>query len=71
MMTRMDFPAINHKGCTARVEFDERDNIFVGRILGLRATISFHGATATELQQAFAAAADDFLLDCQEQGIKP
>lgn len=25
---------MTHKGYTARIEFDERDNIFVGRVLG-------------------------------------
>ena len=62
---------MNHKGYTARIEFDERDNIFVGRVLGLRALISFHGETVSELRAAFEAAIDDFLLDCKEQGIKP
>jgi predicted HicB family RNase H-like nuclease len=62
---------MNHKGYTARVEFDERDNIFVGRVLGLRAMISFHGETVSELRHAFEAAIEDFLLDCKEQGLKP
>lgn len=62
---------MTYKGYTARIEFDERDNIFVGRILGLRAMISFHGETVAELRKAFAAAIDDFLADCKEQGIKP
>jgi predicted HicB family RNase H-like nuclease len=62
---------MNHKGYTARIEFDERDNIFVGRVLGLRTLISFHGEAVTELHQAFQAAIEDFLLDCEQQGIKP
>lgn len=62
---------MSHKGYTARVELDERDNIFVGRVLGLHAMISFHGETVTELRQAFEAAIEDFLLDCKEQGVKP
>ncbi len=61
----------NHKGYTARIEFDERDNIFVGRVLGLRAMISFHGETVAELRTAFEPAIEDFLLDCTEQGVKP
>jgi predicted HicB family RNase H-like nuclease len=28
---------MNYKGYTARIEFDERDNLFVGHVLGLRA----------------------------------
>jgi predicted HicB family RNase H-like nuclease len=62
---------MNYKGYTARIEFDERDNIFVGRILGLRAMISFHGETVAELRTSFEAAIEDFLLDSKEQGLKP
>jgi hypothetical protein len=31
---------MSYKGYTARIEYDERDNIFVGRVLGLRSIIS-------------------------------
>lgn len=62
---------MTYKGYTARIDFDERDGIFVGRILGLRAIISFHGETVSELRREFQAAIDDFLLDCEEQGITP
>lgn len=60
-----------HKGYTARIDFDERDNIFVGRVLGLHAMISFHGETVGELRTACETAIDEFLLDCQEQGLRP
>ncbi|MCK0505851.1 type II toxin-antitoxin system HicB family antitoxin [Aromatoleum anaerobium] len=56
---------MTHKGYTARIEFDERDNIFVGRVLGLRVMISFHGETVAELHEAFAGAIEDFLSDCR------
>ncbi len=62
---------MNHKGYTARIEFDERDAIFVGRVLGLRQIISFHGETVTELRKAFEGAIEDFLQDCKALGIKP
>ena len=62
---------LTHKGYTARIEFDDRDNIFVGRVLGLRDIISFHGQTVFELRAAFESAIEDFLLDCKQQGIKP
>lgn len=63
--------AMHHKGYTARIEFDERDNIFVGRVLGLRTIISFHGETVKELRKAFEHAIQDFLEDCKNQGVKP
>jgi len=62
---------MNHKGYTARLEYDERDNIFVGRVLGLRSIISFHGETVSDLRHEFEVAIEDILRDCKEQGIKP
>jgi len=62
---------MNHKGCTARIGYDERDHVLVGRVLGLRSIISFHGETVAELRHEFEAAIEDFLSDCKEQCIKP
>ncbi len=62
---------MNHGGYTARIEFDERDGIFVGRILGLRSIISFHGETVAQLRREFAVAVRDYLRDCEEQGVQP
>lgn len=62
---------MTHGGYTARIEFDARDNIFVGRILGLRSIISFHGETVDQLQREFAAAIQDYLNDCEAQGVAP
>jgi predicted HicB family RNase H-like nuclease len=62
---------MTHGGYTARIEFDERDSIFVGRILGLHSIISFHGATVAQLRREFSAAVKDYLRDCEEQGVAP
>ena len=62
---------MTHKGYTARIEYDERDNLFAGRILGLRAIISFQGETVDELRKEFIAAIEDYLNDCLQQGITP
>ena len=62
---------MTHGGYTARIEFDERDNLFVGRILGLRSIISFHGETVTQLRRDFASAVKDYLQDCAAPGVEP
>ena len=62
---------MTYKGYTARIDFDERDSIFVGRVLGVRPIISFHGETVSELRAQFNAAVDDYLEDCAAQGIPP
>lgn len=62
---------MTHKGYTARVEYDERDDIFVGRILGIRAIISFHGKTVAGLRAEFKHAVEDYLADCAEADVPP
>ena len=62
---------MTYKGYTARVEYDERDNIFAGRILGIRSIVSFHGQTVAELRAEFELAVKDYLADCKQQGINP
>ncbi len=44
---------MTYKRYTARIEFDPRDNVFIGRVLGLRDGISFHGQTVTKLRSGF------------------
>src|SRR5437867_13221013 len=62
---------MSHKGYIARVEYDERDNIFVGRILGIRSIISFHGETVGELRPEFEHAVRDYLAACKKSGVHP
>jgi predicted HicB family RNase H-like nuclease len=62
---------MNHQGYTARIEYDARDAIFVGRILGIRSIISFHGETVSELRAAFEHAVEDYLAECAAAGISP
>ncbi len=62
---------MTHRGYTARVEFDERDNLFAGRILGTRTMISFHGETVEELRAEFEVAVEDYVNDCKERGVRP
>jgi len=62
---------MKHKGYTARIEFDDRDDIFVGHILGIRAIIGFHADTVDGLRSAFIEAVDDYLDSCAKTGVAP
>ena len=62
---------MTYKGYTARIEFDERDNLFVGRVLGVKAIIGFHGETVAELRTDFEAAIDFMIEDCRIRGETP
>jgi predicted HicB family RNase H-like nuclease len=58
---------MSYKNYTARIEFDGRDNIFVGRVLGLDSVVSFHGESVAELRERFATAIDDLLKERSRQ----
>jgi len=62
---------MTYKGYTARVDYDERDGIFVGRILGIRSIISFHGESVAELKAEFEHAVKDYIADCKREGVHP
>lgn len=56
---------------TARIEFDDRDNLLVGRLLGIGDNIAFHADNVTELRAAFEEAVEDYLEACQKIGKSP
>jgi predicted HicB family RNase H-like nuclease len=60
-----------YKGYAARVDYDDRDHIFVGRVLGIDDIIGFHAESVGELRRAFQEAIDDYLASCQELGKTP
>ncbi|MDQ7787273.1 MAG: type II toxin-antitoxin system HicB family antitoxin [Thermodesulfovibrionales bacterium] len=62
---------MTYKGYVARVDFDPRDAIFTGKILGIEDSITFHGATVKELRTDFEAAINHYIADCTATGRKP
>ena len=52
---------MSYKGYVARIEYDDEDGIFFGRIAGIRDGVNFHGETVTELRSAFHQAVDGYI----------
>ena len=52
---------LTYQDYTARIEFDNRDNIFVGHLLNIEDNIAFHANNVTELRFAFEEAVEDYL----------
>jgi predicted HicB family RNase H-like nuclease len=63
--------AMTYKGYAAHVEFDAKDHIFVGRVIGIRDVITFHGETVAELENSFWQVVDDYLEACAKLGQPP
>ena len=63
--------SMTYKSYTARVEYDDRDDVFVGRVLGLQSILSFEGNSVEALKTAFEEAVNDYLQECQEKGLPP
>ncbi|MBN3744802.1 hypothetical protein G3N96_05045 [Burkholderia sp. Se-20373] len=54
---------MTYRGFVARIDFDERDRIFVGRVLAADSVISFHSKTVDELTREFHTAIDHYLTE--------
>ena len=62
---------MEYKNYVGSVEFSEEDACFFGKVMGIRALISYEGTTATELINDFHGAVDDYLALCEAEGKEP
>ena len=62
---------MEYKNYIGSVEFSESDGVFFGKVMGIRAVISYEGTTAMELVDDFHGAVDDYLEFCEAEGIEP
>ena len=62
---------MEYKGYLCNVEFSEEDALFYGKVLGIRALVSYEGNNAQELIADFQGAVDDYLELCAQQGKGP
>ena len=63
--------SMTYKGYSARVEFDPEDEIFVGRLAGVKDVVGFHADAAADLKTAFHEAVDDYIDTCAKMGKEP
>ena len=63
--------SMTYKGYFAQINFDERDSLFWGKIVGIKDSITFEGETVAHLTEDFHNAIDHYLADCRKQGHTP
>ena len=62
---------MEYKGYVGSVEFSEEDALFFGKVMGIRALISYEGENAHNLVEDFHSAVEDYLAMCDAEGIEP
>lgn len=62
---------LQYKGYYGSIEASTEDNCLFGKLLFIRALVSYEGQTVAELQAAFREAVDDYLETCKAQEKEP
>ena len=63
---------LRYKGYTGSIEYDEKENSFVGEVLGLRRdAIIFEGDSIGELTKDFHDGIDSYLESCKSRNVAP
>jgi predicted HicB family RNase H-like nuclease len=62
---------MRYKGYQSKIELDEEAGVFHGEVINTRDVITFQGASAEELKQAFEKSVDDYLEFCASRGEAP
>ena len=63
--------SMSYKGYSARIEYDDDDEIFTGRLAGIRDGVGFHADTVEALREAFHDAVEDYIETCAKIGKEP
>ena len=62
---------LKYKGYVGSVAYSEPDKVFFGKLEGIDDLVNYEGVSVKELTDAFHEAVDDYLIFCEEHGVKP
>lgn len=62
---------MTYKGYSARVQYEDKDEIFFGKLAGIRDGVGFHADSVSGLKAAFREAVDDYIETCSKAGRSP
>jgi predicted HicB family RNase H-like nuclease len=62
---------IEYKGYRAHFDFDEKTNLFYGKVSTTSYPLTFQGKSVKEASQAFRDSIDEYLEWCKKYGEKP
>jgi predicted HicB family RNase H-like nuclease len=62
---------MEYKGYIGSASFSGEDEVFHGKLQGIRDLVSFEGTDVVSLKQSFREAVDDYLASCKRRGNAP
>ena len=62
---------LEYKGYCGSVEYSAPDRCFYGKVLGIRALITYEGTDVDTIEKEFQASVDEYLELCEHEGIVP
>lgn len=62
---------LEYKGYSGTVDFSADDDVFFGKLSGIKDVVTFEADSVIKLKKAFREAVDDYLKTCQELSKEP
>ena len=63
--------SLEYKGYRGSVEYSAPDRCFFGKVLGIRALVTYEGSCVDSIEQEFRESVDEYLDLCEQQGTTP
>lgn len=62
---------LEYKSYTGSISYDRKEKLFYGQVQGIKSLISYEGVDGPSLESDFQGAIDEYLKECDEEGIEP
>ncbi|MGK7930698.1 MAG: type II toxin-antitoxin system HicB family antitoxin [Microcystaceae cyanobacterium] len=62
---------MQYKGYEAKIEYDDEDRLFFGRVININDIIVFDSLSVDELEQTFHRVIDEYIADCHALNKTP
>jgi len=62
---------LEYKGYSGSIEYSSEDGLLYGKVLGINGLLSYEGETGKALEENFIEVINEYLVDCEQSGIKP
>ncbi len=62
---------MKYKGYQGSVEYSAEDHVLFGKVMFIKSLLIYEGETLSELETMFHQTIDEYLKECEEEGIAP